>query len=175
MTAANRDPGALSAVASLEVTSPESSTADRELVSTRVFDAPRELVFLAWTDPARIARWWGPRGFTTSTYAMDVRPGGAWRFVLRGPDGQEHPFKGVYREVVPPERVVATFIYDVDFIRDSPALETVTFEEYDGKTILKINVLHQSKEARDGHLHSGMESGANQSYDRLSELLKTMA
>ena len=64
---------------------------------------------------------------------MDLRPGGAWRFVLRGPDGQEHPFKGVYREIVPPERVVSTFIYDVDFIRDFPAIETVTFEEHDGR------------------------------------------
>jgi uncharacterized protein YndB with AHSA1/START domain len=335
MTAANREPGAASAVATLETTSPEPSTADRELVATRVFDAPRGLVFKAWTDPAQIGQWWGPRGFTTSTYAMDVspggvwrfcmhgpdgvdyenkityrevvepgliayehvgdadcepvhfhvavtfedlggktrltmrmvfptaedrdqvvekygadrglietldrlgehasklagakspaltvtlpsdreilltrtfdaprrlvfeactrpehvarwwgphgsklivcemdfRPGGSWRFVLRTPDGRESPFKGVYREVVPPERVVTTFIYDVEFIRDFPAIETITFEEHDGRTTLRVNVLHLSKEARDGHVGSGMEVGAGQSYDRLAEFLKTM-
>jgi uncharacterized protein YndB with AHSA1/START domain len=148
---------------------------DREIAMTRVFDAPRRLVFEACSRPEHVARWWGPRGSTLTVCEMDFRPGGAWRFVLRGEDGRDHPFKGVYREVVPPERVVATFIYDVDFIRDSPALETVTFEEHDGRTTLRINVLHQSKEARDGHLHSGMESGANQSYDRLAEFLRTMA
>jgi uncharacterized protein YndB with AHSA1/START domain len=154
----------------LKVTLPS----DREILLTRVFDAPRRLVFEACTRPEHVVRWWGPHGSRLIVCEMDFRPGGSWRFVLRTADGKESPFKGVYREVVPPERVVSTFIYDVEFIRDFPALETITFEEHDGKTTLRINVLHDSKEARDGHVGSGMEAGAGQSYDRLAEFLKTM-
>jgi uncharacterized protein YndB with AHSA1/START domain len=82
----------------LTVTTPS----DREIVMTRVFDAPRELVFKAYTDPSLIPQWWGPRGFTTTVDQMDVRPGGVWRFVQRGPDGSEYAFNGVYREIAPP-------------------------------------------------------------------------
>ena len=117
----------------------------------------------------------GPRGMTMTACEMDRRPGGAWRFVLRAPDGQEHPFKGVYREIVPPERVVQTFIFDVDVIRDFESVETMTLVEHGGKTTLAVTVRHQSTEARDGHLNSGMEDGAGQSYDRLAELLATMS
>ena len=81
---------------------------DREFVITRVFDAPRSLVFKMWTDPKHMAHWWGPKGFTNPVCEMDVRPGGAWRIVMRGPDGGEHPAKGVYREVVAPGRLVMT-------------------------------------------------------------------
>jgi uncharacterized protein YndB with AHSA1/START domain len=147
---------------------------DREIVLTRVFDAPRRLVFEAVSRPEHVVRWWGPRGSSLTVCEMDVRPGGAWRFVLRGPDGQDHPFKGVYREIAPPERVVSTFIYDVEFIRDFESLETMTLAEQDGKTTLTVVVLHQTKEARDGHLQSGMEGGAGETYDRLAELLATM-
>jgi uncharacterized protein YndB with AHSA1/START domain len=148
---------------------------DREILLTRVFDAPRRLVFDAITRPEHVVRWWGCHGMTLTIEEMDVRPGGAWRFVLRTPDGQVCPFKGVYREVVPPERVVSTFIYDVEVIRDLEAVETLTLDEQDGKTTMTVRVLHQSKEARDGHLQSGMEAGAAQSYDRLAALLKTLA
>ena len=79
---------------------------DREIVMTRLFDAPRELVFKAYTDPAMVPHWWGQRGATTTVDKMDVRPGGAWRFVQRGPDGSEFAFNGEYREIVPPERLV---------------------------------------------------------------------
>jgi uncharacterized protein YndB with AHSA1/START domain len=148
---------------------------DREIALARTFDAPRRLVFEACARPEHVARWWGPHGSTMTVCEMDVRPGGAWRFVLRNPDGREHPFKGVYREVVPAERVVSTFIYDVEGIRDHEAVETVTFEEHEGKTTLKVRVLHETKEARDGHYQSGMEAGSAQSYDRLAALLATIA
>jgi uncharacterized protein YndB with AHSA1/START domain len=157
--------------AALTVTLPS----DREIVLSRVFDAPRRLVFEACTRPEHVAQWWGPRGTTLSVCEIDLRPGGGWRFVLRGPDGQDHPFKGVYREVVPPERVVSTFVYDVEGLRDFEAVETLTLAEHGGKTTLTVTVLHQTKESRDGQLRSGMEAGAAQSYDRLAELLETMA
>jgi uncharacterized protein YndB with AHSA1/START domain len=148
---------------------------DLEFRLTRTFDAPRELVWEALSKPEHLRQWMGPPGMTMTTCEMDRRPGGAWRFVLRGPDGHEAPFKGVYREIVPPERVVQTFIYDVDVIRDFESIETLTLTEHRGKTTLAVTVRHQSTEARDGHLLSGMEGGAGQSYDRLEELLKTMA
>jgi uncharacterized protein YndB with AHSA1/START domain len=144
------------------------------MVLTRVFDAPRRLVFLAYSKPEHITRWWGLRGQTMSVCEMDFRPGGAWRFVLRAPDGQEHPFKGVYREIVPPERLVYTFVYDVPGIRDHEAVETLTFEERDGRTTLTNTVVHKTVEARDGHLRAGMEAGASETFDRLAEVLKAM-
>jgi uncharacterized protein YndB with AHSA1/START domain len=175
MTTANRDSSAAAAQSTatapkLKVTLPS----DREILLTRTFDAPRRLVFEAMSRPEHVVRWWGFRGTTLTIVEMDLRPGGSWRFVLSGPDGQEHPFKGVYREIVPPERVVQTFIYDVEGIRDHEAVETMTLTEHDGKTTLTVNVLHKTKEARDGHLQSGMEAGSGQSYDRLEELLSTM-
>jgi uncharacterized protein YndB with AHSA1/START domain len=148
---------------------------DREFRLTRTFDAPRALVWEAMSTPENLGRWMGPHGMTMAACEMDRRPGGAWRFVLVSPDGREHPFKGVYREIVPPERVVQTFIFDVDVIRDFESVETLTLTEAGGKTTLAVTVRHQSTEARDGHLHSGMEGGAGQSYDRLAEFLKTMA
>jgi uncharacterized protein YndB with AHSA1/START domain len=148
---------------------------DLEVRLTRTFDAPRALVWEAISKPEHLRNWMGPSRMTMAACEMDRRPGGAWRFILREPDGREHPFKGVYREIVPPERVVQTFIYDVDFIRDFESVETMTLIEYGGKTTLAVTVRHQTKEARDGHLNSGMEGGAGQSYDRLAELLATMA
>lgn len=149
------------------------ATADREIVLARTFAAPRELVWQAWTDPAHLNHWWGPRGFTT-THAMAFRVGRAWRFVLQGPDGSEHPFCGEYREIAPPTRFVQTFVYDVPVIRDHPAVETATLDERDGRTTLTVTIWHATKEARDGHLQSGMESGMNESHERLEELLTTL-
>jgi uncharacterized protein YndB with AHSA1/START domain len=148
---------------------------DREIVLSRTFDAPRRLVFEAISRPEHVSRWWGPHGSSLTSCEMDMRPGGSWRFVLRGPDGQEHPFKGEYLEVVPPERVVSTFIYDVEGIREHETVETLTLDEKDGRTTLTVTVLHRTKESRDGQLGSGMEVGAGQSYDRLAALLATMA
>ena len=142
---------------------------DREIVMTRLFDAPRELVFKAYTDPAMIPRWWGQRSATTVVDKMDLRPGGAWRFVQRGPDGSEFAFNGEYREIVPPERLVYTF--EFEGMPGHILLETLTFEDQDGKTKLTDHALFDSVDDRDGMLNSGMEAGAAESLDRLEELL----
>ena len=105
---------------------------------------------------------------------MDFRPGGAWRFVLRAPDGREHPFRGVYREIVPPERLVYTFVYDVPGIREYESLETLIFEEAAGRTTLTNRVVHKTAAARDGQLQAGMEKGASETLDRLAEYLQAM-
>lgn len=144
---------------------------DTEIQLTRTFDAPRALVFEAFTKCEHLARWWGMRGMELAQCEMDFREGGAWRRVLRMEDGSEHPFKGEYREIVRPEKISQTFIYDVDFIRDHPSIETLVLTEENGKTLLTATIRHNSKEARDGHLQSGMEVGANESYQRLEELL----
>lgn len=154
----------------LQVTTPS----DREIRLTRVFNAPRRLVFEAFTKAAHIQKWWGLKSLTMTECDIDFRIGGRWRFVLRSDDGQVHPFTGEYREIVPPERIVQTFIYDVEGIRDMVAVETMTLEERDGRTLFTNTILHANKEARDGHLASGMEPGAAESFDRLAELLRTM-
>jgi uncharacterized protein YndB with AHSA1/START domain len=142
---------------------------DREIVMTRVFDAPRRLVFEAWTKPEHLTRWWGRRGSTLPVCEMDFRPGGAWRFVERGRDGGEHAFRGVYREIVPPERLVYTF--EFEGMPGHVSIETLTFVEQDGKTTLVNTVLFESVEDRDGMLRSGMEAGAVETLDRLAEHL----
>ena len=154
----------------LTVTTPS----DREIVLTRVFDAAARLIAEAISRPEHVVHWWGCAGSTLVTCEMDFRVGGSWRFVLKMPDGSEHPFKGVYRELALPERMVQTFIYDVDFIRDFEAVETLTLEEHDGKTTLSVTVVHPSKESRDGHLNSGMEGGAAQTYNRLARHVASM-
>lgn len=142
------------------------------IVIQRLFDAPRHLVFEAVTKPEHVARWWGFRESKLTECRMDLRTGGAWRFVLRMPDGSEHGFGGVYREIVPPERLVYTFRYDG--YPDAEAVETIALEERKGKTMLTATVLHSSVENRDGHVSSGMEAGATESHDRLAELLATL-
>jgi uncharacterized protein YndB with AHSA1/START domain len=143
---------------------------DRQLVMTRVFMAPRELVFRAHVDPALIPQWWGPRGNTASVEKLDARPGGAWRFVVRRDDGSgEVAFFGEFREVVPPERFTWTFGFDG--LQGPPGLETYVFEEHDGQTTLTSTGYFSSAEERDAVLASGMEAGANESADRLEELL----
>jgi uncharacterized protein YndB with AHSA1/START domain len=146
---------------------------DREIELTRVFDAPRELVFEACTKPEHVARWWGPRDSTLVVCEMDFRPGGGWRFVSRGPDGSEFGFRGEYREITPPERVVQTFEFD-----GAPghiSVETMTLDERAGQTTLTARSVFSSVEDRDAMLGSGMEKGAAETYDRLAELLPTLA
>src|SRR5438046_2130260 len=133
---------------------------DREIVLTRVFEAPRWLVFEAMTKPEHLVRWWGPRSSTLVVCEVDFRPGGTWRYVLRGPDGKDFRFRGVYHEIVPPERLVCTECFDEPSLGSPEWLATVTLDEHDGKTTLTSRILHPSVEARDGHLHSGMEPGA---------------
>jgi uncharacterized protein YndB with AHSA1/START domain len=120
----------------------DSLTADRELTVSRVIDAPRLLVFKAWTEPEQIARWWGPKGYSTVEYQMDVRPGGAYWFVMRSPEGTDHRKRVMYREIVAPERIVFTFAWeDADGRLGHELLVTVTLEELGSRTRL---TLHQS-------------------------------
>jgi uncharacterized protein YndB with AHSA1/START domain len=144
---------------------------DREVVVTRAFDAPRSLAFEAMTRCEHMARWWGPRGYDLTVCEIDLRPGGAYRFVQRSPDGGNHPFKGVYREIVAPERIVFTQIYDVEPINAHEVIVTNTLSEQAGRTTLSQHLLFDSLESRDGMIASGMEWGEAQSFERLTELL----
>jgi uncharacterized protein YndB with AHSA1/START domain len=144
------------------------------IVIKRLFDAPRHLVFAASTTPEYLARWWGFRISKLTECRIDLRPGGVWRYVLRMPDGSEHGFGGVYREVVPPERLVYTSRYDG--YPDAESVETATFDDRGArKTLLTVTVQHSSVANRDGHVASGMEAGATESHDRLAELLATLS
>jgi uncharacterized protein YndB with AHSA1/START domain len=135
------------------ITSVGAVSAERELVITRVFDAPRRLVFKAWTEPDRAALWWGPQGFTTISCEMNVRPGGAWRRCMVAPDGTEHRKRGVYREIVEPERLVFTYATeDAEGRSGHETLVTVTFADLGGKTRLTLHqVAFESVAARDSH------------------------
>lgn len=146
---------------------------DREILMTRTFDAPRELVFKAMTDPKAIPRWWGPGVYTTVVDTMDVRPGGAWRFLQQGKDGSRHAFRGVYREVAPPERLVYTF--EFEGMPGHISVETITFEPLAGnKTKMIDHMLFDNAEDRNGMLQSGMEEGATESMNRLEEYIRTL-
>jgi len=145
---------------------------DREIQMTRLFDAPRELIFEAYTSCEHLARWWGPRKYELSSCKMDFRPGGKYRFVHSGPDGEEHGFRGEYREIVEPERIVSTFEWEG--LPGHISIDTLTLTEENGKTRYIIVSLFDSVEDRDGMLQSGMEGGANESMERLDELLQQM-
>lgn len=140
------------------------------ITMSRVFDAPRDLVFAAYTDARHIPNWWGPRYLTTIVDHMDARAGGSWRIIQRDPKGSEHAFHGVYHDVVAPERTVGTFEYE-----GAPGhvlMETAVFEALpDGKTLITTTSVFQSVEDRDGMVASGMESGAKESLERFAELL----
>jgi uncharacterized protein YndB with AHSA1/START domain len=149
---------------------------DREIVLTRVFNAPRELVFEAYTKPEHVRNWWGPRTSTKVLFEAEVRPGGAWRYEILSGDGEKVPFTGVYQEVAPPERLVYTEVYDVaPFNSGDPALNTVTFNDEAGKTLVTVTTVYPTKEVRDFVLTTGMEGGAAESYDRMEELLIELA
>ena len=145
----------------------------QEIVMTGVFDAPRERVFKAYTDPNVIPQWWGPKSFTTIVDKMDVRHGGVWRFIQRDPDAHEYAFRGVYHAASPPDRLVQTF--EFEGIPGHVSLETVTFEEHEGKTTLTGRSVFQTVEDRDLALQSGMEEGASETMDRLAEYLESVA
>ncbi|MGH2654713.1 MAG: SRPBCC family protein [Actinomycetota bacterium] len=152
----------------LTVTTPS----DTEIQMTRVFDAPRDLVFEAHSSAEHMRNWWGPRKYETISAEVDFRPGGKWRIVHRGPDGEEYGFHGEYREIFPPERITWTF--EFEGAPGQVAVETVTFEEQDGKTTLTVTSVAPSKEARDAVLESGMTEGAAETFDRLEEYLETL-
>jgi uncharacterized protein YndB with AHSA1/START domain len=146
-----------------------------EVVITRILDAPRALVFAAWTDPAQVAQWWSPYGFTNPVCEVDARPGGAFLVHMRGPDGVVYPDKGVFQEVVAPERLVFTSsaMEDETGNPQLEAITTVTFEEHDGKTKLTVqSVVVKATPAVAGAL-AGMEVGWSQSLAKLAEYLAT--
>jgi uncharacterized protein YndB with AHSA1/START domain len=145
---------------------------DREIVLTRVFDAPRRLVFEALTSCEHLKHWWGPRRYTVASCKMDFRPGGAYRIVQSGADGAEFGFRGEYREIVPPERIVQTF--EFEGMPGHVSVETLTLVEQDGKTTYTSTSVFDSVEDRDGMLQSGMEEGASETMDRLAEYLETL-
>jgi len=156
---------------SLQITLPS----DREILMTRIFDAPRELVFEAMTKPEHVKRWWGPCRMTAEVCEIDFRVGGKWRYLLHTPDGKKVEFTGVYREIVPPERIVSTECYVEPGIGNPQWQTTLTLEDLGGKTKMTSRLLHPSKEQRDGHLNSGMESGATETFDRLNEIVTAQA
>ena len=144
---------------------------EREIVLRRAFDAPRHLVFDASTKPELFERWLsGPPGWSLPVCEIDLKVGGTFRFVWRGPEGNEMGMRGVYREIVPPERLVHTELFDVDWTGGETVM-TTALEEQAGRTALTATVLYSSQEARDGVLGSGMEKGLAASHDRLAELL----
>jgi uncharacterized protein YndB with AHSA1/START domain len=146
---------------------------DRELAITRVVDAPRRLVFDAWTNPRHIPQWLlGPEGWTMPVCELDLRPGGSWRYVWRKSNGTEMAMYGDVREVVPPERLVTTERWGPDW---PETLNTVVFTEAGGKTTITLTVRYPSKEARDAALGTGMKDGMEQSFARLDRLVRTLA
>jgi len=147
---------------------PASAPAEREFVFTRVFDAPRELVFKAWTDPKHVAQWWGPHGFTNPVCELDVRPGGGIRIQMRGPDGTVYPMTGVFDEIVEPERLVFTSAaLDEEGNPLFEVLNTVTFAAQDGKTTLTLQPRVVKRTAEAAPYLQGMEAGWTQSLERL--------
>jgi len=126
---------------------------ERELVITRILDAPRDVVFRAWTEPDRVARWWGPQGFVTTYCDMDIRPGGDFRVCMRSPEGAEHWKQGIYREIVAPERLVFTFAWeDAEGKPGHQTLVTVTLADRGGQTELTLRqAVFETVAARDDH------------------------
>jgi uncharacterized protein YndB with AHSA1/START domain len=147
-------------------------TADREIVTTRVYDAPRELVFAAWTTPEHLARWWGPNGFTTTTLEMTFAVGGAWRFIMHGPDGVDYPNRIRYREIVRPERLV--YLHDADGAGDPGFESTITFIERDGQTTLTMRALFPSAAMVEQVKKFGAVEGGRQTLARLADYLPAM-
>lgn len=142
---------------------------ERTLVITRIFDAPRSLVFKAWTEPEHRMRWWGLKGFTVTSCEMDLRPGGAWRLSMRSPEGREDRQVGIFREIVPPERLVFTYAFeDAGGNIGHETLVTVTFADHEGKTKLTVNqAVFETVAVRD-HVR-----GWGEALDRLAEYAAT--
>jgi uncharacterized protein YndB with AHSA1/START domain len=156
----------------MSLSNPATEPVDRVLVITRIFDAPRELVFKAWTDPRRLVHWMGPRGFRSTVLHSDLRAGGAYRIHMRGPEGDDHWTQGVFREIVEPERLVMVGSWaDGNGNPISPeTVLTITLEEDGGKTRLTLHqAIFESTTARDEH-----RGGWNSSLDRLAEYLATV-
>ena len=141
---------------------------DEQILITREFDAPRHLVWEAWTNPELVKRWWHANRGEVTLVEIDLRVGGTWRYVMVTPDGLEVGFHGEYREIVPNERLVSTEVYEG--FPDGEALNTLTLTEVDGRTTLEVLVQHSSQEHRDGHINSGMEAGMQDAMDLLEQV-----
>jgi len=149
-----------------------SAHGEREIVMTRMFAAPRALVFQAYTTPELVRRWLlGPEGWTMPVCEIDLRVGGRYRYLWRHADGREMGMGGVYREVTAPERLVSTEVFDQPWY-EGEGLGTLVFKEHEGKTMLTTTLLYQSRSTRDGVLKSPMESGVKASYDRLAAIVE---
>jgi uncharacterized protein YndB with AHSA1/START domain len=155
----------------LKVTTPT----DREIAMTRVFDAPRRLVYDAWTKPELLKRWLGVfGGWALAVCEIDLKVGGTYRYVWRGPDAAEMGMRGVYREIVPAERIVCTEVFDQPWY-EGEAVDTLVFVEEGGKTTATTTVLYASKAVRDAVLKSPMKDGVAAGYDKLAEILPSIA
>ena len=144
---------------------------DTQILITREFDAPRHLVYKAWTTPELVKRWWHANRGEMTVADIDLRVGGRWRYVLVTPDGMEVGFHGEYREIVPDERLVSTEAYEgIPDADEHAALDTLTLVEVDGRTTMTVLVEHPTKEGRDAHIESGMEAGMQDALDRLEEV-----
>jgi uncharacterized protein YndB with AHSA1/START domain len=147
--------------------------ADDQILITREFDAPRHLVYRAWTTPELVRRWWaGNRGEVTIA-EIDLRVGGTWRYVMTAHGEFEVGFHGVYRELVENERIVSTEVYEG--APGAEAVNTLTLTEHDGRTTMTVLVQHQSQANRDAHINAGMEGGMNESLDKLEEVARSLA
>jgi uncharacterized protein YndB with AHSA1/START domain len=144
-----------------------------QILITREFDAPPHLVYRAYTTPELIKRWWaGERGEVTSA-EVDLRPGGAWRYVMIANAGFEVAFHGEYQEIIPAERIITTEVFEG--MPDAAALTTATFAESDGRTVLTLLVEHSSQENRDAHVNSGMEGGMQESLTKLEQVARSLS
>jgi len=147
----------------------------RSMVAIRIFDAPRELVFAAWTDPKHLEQWWGPTDFTTTTHSIDIREGGVWRFVMHGPDGRDYQNRITYDEIVKPERIVYRH-GGGDDVEPVQFHTTVTFEDVGGKTRLTLQAVFPSAEERDRVIREyGADKGMVQTLARLEAHIASMA
>jgi uncharacterized protein YndB with AHSA1/START domain len=141
---------------------------DEQILITREFDAPKHLVYKAWTTPELVKRWWSGQHGEVTIAEIDLRVGGMWRYVMVANEGFEVAFHGEYRELVPNERIVSTEVFEG--MPDAEAVDTLTLTEVDGRTLLTILVQHTSKDDRDAHVNSGMEAGMQESMDLLEQV-----
>jgi uncharacterized protein YndB with AHSA1/START domain len=142
--------------------------AETQILITREFDAPKHLVYKAWTTPKLVKRWWNAKRGEVTIADIDLRVGGTWRWVMVTDDGFEVAFHGEYREIVPNEKIVTTEVFEG--MPDAAALNTLEFSEEDGRTTITLLVDHASKEHRDGHINSGMEAGMQDAMDLLEQV-----